>query len=409
MAIRYEDATKLYQQTLKEISHDETSWTDFLKSACRNYRLPFADMVMIYAQRPDATAVLEIEDWNKRYGLWIKPKSKGIAVFDSSYNNYARLKYYFDISDTRQTRFYRPVPIWELKEEYEEEVINTLKDNFGPLDNENDLAQAVLSASGNVVEDNISDYLKELLYCKTDSFLEDLDEQNTEIIYKSLLTASVAYMTLSRCDINADDYISNDILRQIAQFNTRETLNALGIPAKDISQMVIGEIRKTVLSLIRDENRTIVDNKKNSYNKTEKDINDERSHEDNETRLYSNGRVSDPQFNIEKRERSSVRQIWADEEELSSAAPSDTVHQSVDITDSQSAPVGDRGDGKSEERTADETVDGADGSNGRIERIKSDGVDSEDEQHRGNDSRDHHKGTDLQLDKNEDNEEAGIL
>ena len=117
-------------------------------------------------------------------------------------------------------------------------MINTLKDNFGPLDNENDLAQAVLSASGNVVEDNISDYLKELLYCKTDSFLEDLDEQNTEIIYKSLLTASVAYMTLSRCDINADDYISNDILRQIAQFNTRETLNALGIPAKDISQII---------------------------------------------------------------------------------------------------------------------------------------------------------------------------
>ncbi|MFQ9972662.1 TnpV protein [Coprobacillus cateniformis] len=277
MAIRYEDATKLYQQTLKEISKDEMSWSTFLKSACRNYRLPFADMVMIYAQRPDATAVLEIEDWNKRYGLWIKPKSKGIAVFDSSYNNYARLKYYFDISDTRQTRFYRPVPIWELKEDYEEEVINTLKDNFGPLDNENDLAQAVLSASGNVVEDNISDYLKELQYCKTDSFLEDLDEQNTEIIYKSLLTASVAYMTLSRCDINADDYISNDILRQIAQFNTRETLNALGVPTKDISQMVIGEIRKTVLSLIRDENRTIADNKKNSYNKTEKDINDERS------------------------------------------------------------------------------------------------------------------------------------
>ena len=303
MAIRYEDATKLYQQTLKEISHDETSWTDFLKSACRNYRLPFADMVMIYAQRPDATAVLEIEDWNKRYGLWIKPKSKGIAVFDSSYNSYARLKYYFDISDTRQTRFYRQVPIWELKEEYEDEVINTLKDNFGPLNNANDLAQAILSASGNVVEDNIGDYLKELLYCKMDSFLEDLDEQNTEIIYRSLLTASVAYMTLSRCGFDADDYISSDILRQIAQFNTRETLNALGVPAKDISQMIIGDIRKTVLSLIRDENRTIVENQKNSYNKTEKDSNDERSHEDNETRLYSNGRVSDPQFNIEKRER----------------------------------------------------------------------------------------------------------
>lgn len=407
MAMRYEDATKLYQQTLKEISHDEISWSIFLKSACRNYRLPFADMVMIYAQRPDATAVLEIEDWNKRYGLWIKPKSKGIAVFDSNYNNYARLKYYFDISDTRQTRFYRSVPIWELKEEYEEEVINTLKDNFGPLDNENDLAQAVLSASGNVVEDNISDYLKELQYFKTDSFLEDLDEQNTEIIYKSLLIASVAYMTLSRCDINADDYISSDILRQIAQFNSQETLNALGVPIKDISQMVISEIRKTVLSLIRNENRTIVKNKNNNYNKTEKDINGERSHEDNETKLYSNGRVSNPQFNIEKRERSPVRQIRIVEKEISSTAPSNTVHQPIDITDPQSTPDGDRGDSKSEERTVDDAVDGADESNRNIERIKSDGVDSKDEQYRGNNSRDHHRGTDLQLDKNEGSEKVG--
>ena len=407
MAIRYEDATKLYQQTLKEISHDETSWSYFLRSACRNYRLPFADMVMIYAQRPDATAVLEIEDWNKRYGLWIKPKSKGIAVFDANYNNHARLKYYFDISDTRQTRFYRPVPIWELKEEYIDEVINTLKDNFGPLDNENDLALAILSASGNVVEDNISDYFKELQYCKTDSFLEDLDEQNTEMIYHSLLTASVAYMTLSRCNINANDYISSDTLRQIAQFNTQETLNALGVPAKDISQMVISEIRKTILSLIRDENRTIVETVKNSYNKNEKDTNDERSHDNHETRLHSNGKISDSQFNIKKREPSSIRQIWTDEKEISSATLPNTVHQLVDITNSQSTPIGDRGDSQSEKRIFDGTVDGTNESNGSIERIKSDGMDSKDEQHRRNDSRNHHKGTDLQLKQNENLEEAG--
>lgn len=407
MAIRYEDATKLYQQTLKEISQDEMRWSAFLKSACRNYRLTFADMVMIYAQRPDATAVLEIEEWNKRYGLWIKPKSKGIAVFDSNYYNHARLKYYFDISDTRQTRFYRPVPIWELKEEYKEEVINTLKDNFGPLDNDYDLAQAIVSASNSVVEDNISDYLKELQYCKTDSFLEDLDEQNTEMIYRSLLTASVAYMALSRCDINADDYISSDTLRQIAQFNTRETLNALGVPAKDILQVIIGEIRKTVLSLIRDENRTIAENKKRSYNKIEKDNNSERSQEDNETRLHSNGRISDPQLNIEKREQNSVRQIRNDEEELSSTEPSNTVHQPIDITDSQSAPDGDRGNSKSEERITDGAIDETDGSNGSIERIKSDGVDSKDEQHRGNDSRNDYKRTDLQLKQNDIHEEVG--
>lgn len=112
MAMNYYQATELYQQTLKKIAHDEFTWKQFLSTSCKNYRLSFDDMVMIYAQRPNAIAVLEMDDWNKKYGLWIKPKSKGIAVFDPHHNGQARLRYYFDISDTRKTNKYRPVPIW---------------------------------------------------------------------------------------------------------------------------------------------------------------------------------------------------------------------------------------------------------------------------------------------------------
>ena len=156
MAISYYQATKLYEQTLKDISKNEFTWKQFLTSSCKNYRLSFDDMVMIYAQRPDAIAVLEMEDWNKKYGLWIKPKSKGIAVFDPHHDGYARLRYYFDISDTRKTNKYRPVPIWSMKSEYEKDVIDTLVNHFGVEETNNlSLADAIIQATDTIVEEGI--------------------------------------------------------------------------------------------------------------------------------------------------------------------------------------------------------------------------------------------------------------
>ena len=408
MAMRYHDATILYQQTLKEISRNEQNWAAFLRSACRNYRLPFADMVLIYAQRPDATAVLEMEEWNKRYGLWIKTGSKGIAVFDSEYEEFTRLKYYFDISDTRETHNTRLVPVWSVQERFEKEVITTLADRFGPLNAMGNLTEAVISASVNIVEDNISDYLMDLTYAKTDSFLEELDEQNTAIIYQDILTNSVAYAALTRCGINADDYISEESLRQVSQFNTIDCLNALGVPTKDLGQMIIGEIRKTVLLMMREEtlNRTFVKSESALYNEDVKPPTEkERSIEENETRIYTDGRISDSQPDISTGRADTTWQIRTNEKEVSQGTPSNPVYEPVDHSEIESTSAGDRQDRQSEKRVDDQTDDGASGSERATEGSQSVGMGSTDELHRGDSSRTDQRRTDLQLITNE---EAGI-
>ena len=407
MAMRYNDATKLYQETIKKISNDEKSWESFLRVACKNYRLPFADQVMIYAQRPEATAVLEMDDWNRRYGLWIKPRSQGIAVFDDDYQGAARLKYYFDISDTRKTQYYRSVPIWTMNQAYEDEVIHTLADQFGPLNSERNLIDAIISASNNIVEDNISDYLKDLEYSKTGSLLEGLDEQNTQLIYQNVLANSIAFATLSRCDIDAEDYIDENSLRQVSQFNTPASLNALGIPTKDMAQMVIGEIRKTVLMMEREkqQDRTFENNGATLYNiNVKKDSQIERS-DINENRILADGRISDTQSDIATRRRDNDWEIRVDEETLSQGTPSNPVHEPSDNPDSESASNRNRQDSESEKRADERTNDEADGRERGVESNQSDGVDTSNEQHRRNNSGSDPKRTDLQLITNE---EAGI-
>ena len=272
-------------------------------------------------------------------------------------------------------------------------------DQFGPLDSDKSLAQAIISASNNVVEDNIGDYLKDLEYSKTDSFLDGLDEQNTLLIYQGVLANSVAYATLSRCGIRAEDYIDEDSLRQISQFNTPASINAIGVPTKDISQMVIGEIRKTVLMMEREENknRTIEKKEATLYNKDEdKAIQIERSDTD-ENRIYAERRISDTQSDIETGRGSDNRQIRNDEEKVSQGTSSNPIHELSDNTDTESTLAGDRSDSQSEESIDERTNDETDGRERGIKSSQPDGMDSLDEQHRGNDTGNHLQGTDLQL------------
>lgn len=407
MATKYEQLTLLYEETIKRISRDEINWMDFLKSACRNYRLSFSDMVLIYAQRPNAKAVLEMDTWNKRYGLWIKQGSKGIAVFDPDHSS-ARIKYYFDIADTRKTKLTRPVPIWSMKPEYEQEVINTLKDKFSIPDTVAALEEAVISASNCVVEDNLSDYLTDLNYCKENSLLEELDEQNLEIIYKSVLANSIAYSVLTRCDIDAGLYISEDDLRLISQFNTPEILNAVGVSTRDMTQMIIGEIRIAVLNCIRQPNRTFELSNANLYNETDKDKkNEERRMKKDEDRIHSAGRLSDSQLDTQTRGQRTAWEIRIDEKTIPQGASSDSVHELLNNTDSHSAFDGNRQDSQSKEGIIDKTADGTTGSERAIEGNQSDAVDSDDEQYRRNSQRNYSQGTDIQLNYNENMKEAG--
>ena len=247
MAIRYKALTELYQETQRSVTAPD-QWRAFLASACRNYRLSFDEQLLVYAQRPDATAVLEIERWNRQFGRWVNRGANGIAVFDGEHNGKPRLKYYFDISDTHEARFPQPVPLWTVREEYAPDIIETLENSFGELEHKEDLGEALLSAAKNAVEDNMPDYLSELKTLTEGSFLEELDELNLEVEYRRAVQNSIGYMLLVRCGLDPSEYFEDEDFRDVLNFNTPQTLNALGVATGDISQMCLSAISRTVLA-----------------------------------------------------------------------------------------------------------------------------------------------------------------
>lgn len=146
MARRFEVVTEMYRRAQEQVTSPQ-KWQEFLISACRNYNLPFDEQLLIYAQRPDASAVLEIDRWNKLFGRWVNKGAVGIAVFDSEYVGKSRLKYYFDISDTHESKYSVPVPIWSVKNEYKEVITESLENSFGELSDKSSFAESLISAA----------------------------------------------------------------------------------------------------------------------------------------------------------------------------------------------------------------------------------------------------------------------
>ena len=257
MPTKFQLITELYDQTVQSVTGSYQSWTGFLRAACYNYKCSFDDQILIYAQRPDATAVLEMERWNRQFGRWVNRGAKSIAVFGDDGQNC--LKLYFDVSDTHASHFARPLPIWTMHPAFEPEVIETLEATFGDLAEKGNLADAVRSACHNAVADNITDYLQDLRDCREDSLLEELDDLNLEVFYRDALEVSVAYMLMTRLGLRADDYFSPDEFAHVYEFNTPPTINALGIATSDIAEMGLREISRTVMQAQRDQffaNRT---------------------------------------------------------------------------------------------------------------------------------------------------------
>ena len=251
MPTKFQLITELYDQTVQSVTGSYQSWTGFLRAACYNYKCPFDDQILIYAQRPDATAVLEMERWNRQFGRWVNRGAKSIAVFGDDGQNC--LKLYFDVSDTHASRFARPLPIWTMHPAFEPEVIETLEATFGNLSEKENLADAVRSACHNAVADNFTDYLQDLRECREDSLLEELDDLNLEAFYRDALEVSVAYMLMTRLGLRADDYFLPDEFAHVYEFNTPPTINALGIATSDIAEMGLREISRTVMQAQRDQ------------------------------------------------------------------------------------------------------------------------------------------------------------
>lgn len=333
MARKYELISELYDRTCKTVVSNPQSWQKFLESACRNYKLRFDEQLLIFAQRPDATAVLEIERWNTSFGRWVNKGAKGIAVFEDADRSRQRLTHYFDISDTHESRYSRPVPLWNMRDEYDASVIETLESTFGELENKSSLSNAVMSAAQNAAEDNLPDYLNDLVYISEDSFLEELSEDMIASLYKKVVTNSVAYMMMSRLGINAEEYFEADDFRDVTNFNTQDTLNALGIATSDIAEMGLSEISKTVMALDR-ENRIIDEQRQFDYNKDNKD---ERSQNDERNHIHDGGRLQSSEPNSARTVGSDSRQMVEDEENLSERTSQNPVLQSFDERDAYSA------------------------------------------------------------------------
>ena len=333
MARKYELISELYDRTCKTVVSNPQSWQKFLESACRNYKLRFDEQLLIFAQRPDAMAVLEIERWNTSFGRWVNKGAKGIAVFEDADRSRQRLTHYFDISDTHESRYSRPVPLWNMRDEYDASVIETLESTFGELENKSSLSNAVMSAAQNAAEDNLTDYLNDLVYISEDSFLEELSEDMIASLYKKVVTNSVAYMMMSRLGINAEEYFEADDFRDVTNFNTQDTLNALGIATSDIAEMGLSEISKTVMALDR-ENRIIDEQRQFDYNKDNKD---ERSQNDERNHIHDGGRLQSSELDSARTVGSDSRQMVEDEENLSERTSQNPVLQSADERDTYSA------------------------------------------------------------------------
>lgn len=358
MASKFELLAKVYDDVSKDVIRSPDKWQKFLSSVCFNHRLRFDEQLLVYAQRPDATAVLEFEKWNKRFNRRINKGSKGIAVFTDDNRKY--IKYYFDISDTAEREHSKPVPVWQYKEEYQADVIETLENSYGELESKDNLYSAVMSMSENIVEDNIPDYLSDLLAVSDGSFLEELDEDMISSMYRITVQNSIAFMVLTRLGFDGKEYFDRTDFQAVVNFNTPDTLNALGFATSDISQMVLSEIGKTVKSLEK-ENRTFAEKTQNVYTKAENK--NERSADNGTVRLHSSGRNSDTESDSPGTNEFDYGQIFADEETVSQRKSQSDLLQSPDERNIAESSVGNRTESESNGRTVDDT----DVSTGRLD------------------------------------------
>ena len=381
MAAKYQLITELYRRTGVAVAKNPQAWQGFLSSACRNYKCRFDEQLLIYAQRPDAVAVAKLETWNRQFKRWVNKDSKGIAVFDPK-GRRNTLKYYFDVSDTHEGYYgSRPVPIWQMDERYEQAVMERLSDRFGDVES-TDLASALMETAKNAVEDNLQDYFSQLKDCTKDSFLEELDDFNIEVIYRRLAANSVAFMLISRCGLDTNEFFDREDFADIVNFNTPATINAIGVATSDIVEMALREISQSIRNVQmaeKDQNRTFAQRTQAQYDKDRQQP--ERSEYNERNHLQQTGGLSYSRPNITDRARASAWQVRFDAQGLSGEAQASDLSQSADIGQAERASARGRADSTPEVGASDEAALSRAGRDRGTERESTDAVGRTDEQH----------------------------
>ena len=378
MAKKLDSIVELAAQKTREISANSGNYMAFLTTAAHNFKYNFRDQLLIYAQKPDATACAQIDFWNK-HGRYVNRGTRGIALLVDTDQGY-KLRYVFDMSDTN-SRQGRTIPIWKMEPRYEDTVIEALENSYGEFPDLSGLAACLLETAKVIVEDNFGDYLTELRGIKEGSLLEELDDLSTEAWFKGLVESSVAFIMLTRCGIDPMDYFSGEDFAHVYDFDTPETLSILGGAVSDIAEMPLREIASTVLSLYRAEqreNRTFAQTPNRQYHDGR--TKQERSVEHG-TDIPDGGRLPPAQSGSAGGPEG--RKIWDAAAQLPSDPQERLLHgdapqRQVERPSGEDRPAG-HGDGGA--------VDGADGAgagrDGGAEGQRSDEVGGPDEQHPG--------------------------
>lgn len=329
MASKLRLITDLYGETLTQISKNPDDWMSFLECAAMNYKYPFNDQVLIYAQRPEAVACAKIEAWNKQVGRWVNRGAKGIALLSED-NGYTNLRYVFDIADTN-SKFGKSFRLWSVSKPYELDIIESLENKYGELDDKSSLGLAIKSVSKILVEDNMQDYLEDLKFYRENSSLEPMTDEAVQLLFQNALENSIAFSMIKRCGLNPNDYFTNEDFTPILAFDSYESITRLGVATSEISEMGIREIYNTIKKLrINEINkiRTFDIDKDLSYDVSESRETVERRNYD-EYNLHTQRGLRDTRPSDTREQDSSGRQIRNDEVKVLEREQEISIHNSI--------------------------------------------------------------------------------
>ena len=438
MVTKYQMISMLAEDTAKEIAKNGQEWTRYLTTAARLYKYPFNEQILIFAQRPDATACASLELWNEKMNCWVNRGAKGIALLDTE-NSYTRLKYVFDVSDVHKARrIGRDPNLWELREEHKETVLAQLEKTYGETDKNSSFEQRIMEISNRIALDYYEELLPEIEYVKEGSFLEELDELNVGVRLRDTLSSSIAYTILSRCGADMELWKDEQGFEYISDFNTMKTLSVVGTATTDMCKPLLMEIGRTIGAYDRqiarrkaqekanagrtqtslentekvlaneadtDYNALKRESEKELQNNQEIEIQSKKEDAAHETDIRKERGLSDSEPDSERGTGGNADEVRYDAEELLTGTPERDLSGHDTGGRAESTLSGDTGAGRAENGSPERTDGESRGSERGTESSRSDEVGSEDEQHQTFSGGDRADGTDLQLENDIQEEE----
>ena len=377
MAQKFDVISELYDRACLEIITDPVKWQSFLQTAGRNFKLRFDEQFLLFIQRPDATAVLEIERWNETFERWVNKGAKGIAVFESANRSRQRLIHYFDISDTHESSHSRPVPIWNMKPEYETTVIEALKNAFGSVYDITSLESVIKESVSNIIKNNTEKYVSDFMNVGLGSDIKSLPTEEANSLYLNFVKDSVSYMIMARLGLDVDKIYSPSDFAVLSKFNSQEVFNAVGVATNKTAKIALEQIAKSIL-MYEQKNRTFDLSENKNYNA---DVNKNEGRNNYGNNIHAGGRLSSSGLEATGTTGSNAGKMGSDEEKLPEERARNHILQSTDERDSDSA-LG--RSGKESDRLGGE-LSQEDGSESRSDRTDESGrydeVGRSDEQH----------------------------